>query len=377
MEKFDPAAPKWRIVFLFLLAGIISILFLRLIWNFVLSMLMAALMAGITRPVYHRLTRLFRHNKVMASTTTVLLSLCLVIIPSMLFLGILADQAIDISQTAANWLKIHAGTYQFKDIPGLEYLMPYQNEILQKTGQLAARAGVFVTRWVAAGARGTVEFILMLFVMLYAMFHFLIKGRSILDAVLRFTPLTAEDRHRLLTTFTSVTRATLKGSLVIAIVQGGLAGASFALAGIESPLFWSVIMAVMAIIPGIGAAIVWIPAVGFLFLNGQNGAAIGVGVWCAIVVGTADNFLRPILVGKDTRMPDLLVFVSTMGGLLLLGATGIIIGPLIGALFITTWELLDTAVETAKAGIPATEQNDSWFTTNNHDGHGNSQGSSL
>lgn len=356
MEKFDPASPKWRIVFLFLLSGFISILFLRLIWSFVMALLIAALMAGLAQPVYRCLERLFRHHRILASGTTVLLSLCLVIIPLLLFLGILAEEAITISKAAGNWVQTYTRTYQFKDIPMLEMLTPYQDELLQKAGELTAKAGVLVTRWVAAGARGTVGFILMLFVMLYAMFHFLIHGRAILDAALRFTPLTEDDRSRLLHTFTSVTRATLKGTLVIGMVQGGLAGVSLAFAGIEGAIFWSAVMAVLAVIPGIGAAIVWVPAVVFLFLNGQITAAISVGIWCAVVVGTADNVLRPILVGKDTRMPDLLVFVSTMGGLFLLGATGIVIGPIIGALFITAWELLDAAVETMRASNDLTEK---------------------
>jgi predicted PurR-regulated permease PerM len=349
MEKFDPASPKWRIVFLFLLSGLISILFLRLIWSFVMALLIAALMAGLMQPVYHYLERRFRYYRVLASGTTVLLTLFLIIMPLLVFLGILAEEAISISKAAGNWVQTYTQTYQFQDIPMLDILAPYQDELIEKAGELATKTGVLVTRWVAAGAKGTVGFILMLFIILYAMFHFLIHGRAILDTALRFTPLTEDDRYRLLHTFTSVTRATLKGCFVIGIVQGGLAGASLALAGIQGAIFWSAIMAVLAIIPGIGTAIIWIPAVIFLLFNAQITAAISVAAWCAVVVGTADNILRPILVGKDTRMPDLLVFVSTMGGLFLLGAAGIVIGPIIGALFLTAWELLDAAVQTVRS----------------------------
>jgi predicted PurR-regulated permease PerM len=188
----------------------------------------------------------------------------------------------------------------------------------------------------------------MLFVMLYAMFYFLINGRAVLDAVLGYTPLSVDEKARLLGTFTSVGRATLKGTLIIGIVQGGLAGLSFWVAGIKGVVFWGAVMTVLSIIPAVGTALVWVPAVIFLILDGQTGVAVGVGLWCAIVVGTADNLLRPLLIGKDTEMPDLLVMVTTLGGLALFGAAGMVIGPIVGALFTSVWGLWGAAVEEAE-----------------------------
>ena len=197
-------------------------------------------------------------------------------------------------------------------------------------------------------ATGAAELFLMLFVMLYAMFYFLINGRAVLDAVLGYTPLSVDEKARLLGTFTSVGRATLKGTLIIGIVQGGLAGLSFWVAGIKGVVFWGAVMTVLSIIPAVGTALVWVPAVIFLILDGQTGAAVGVGLWCAIVVGTADNLLRPLLIGKDTEMPDLLVMVTTLGGLALFGAAGMVIGPIVGALFTSVWGLWGVAVEEAE-----------------------------
>jgi len=184
--------------------------------------------------------------------------------------------------------------------------------------------------------------------MLYATFYFLTDLRAILDAALRYTPLTSDDRSRLLGTFVSVARATLKGKLIIGIVQGGLAGLSFWFAGIESVLFWSAVMAVMSVIPSVGTALVWVPAVAFLALSGQTAAAVGVALWCALVVGTVDNVLTPRLIGKDTEMPDLLVLLTTLGGLASFGATGILIGPIIGALFVAAWQLWGGAFSEAR-----------------------------
>jgi predicted PurR-regulated permease PerM len=168
---------------------------------------------------------------------------------------------------------------KIEEDPDLKRLVPYEDKIMAKAGQLAAKVGSFVGKETAAGARGTAVFFLMLFVMLYALFYFLIDGPSILHAVLRFTPLSADDKDRLLGTFASVGRATLKGTAIIGIVQGGLAGLAFWVAGIQWPVFWGAVTAVASIIPGVGTALVWVPAVIYLALKGQIAAAVGVGLW--------------------------------------------------------------------------------------------------
>lgn len=111
-------------------------------------------------------------------------------------------------------------------------------------------------------------------------------------------------------------------------------------------------MAALSIIPGLGMPLIWVPAVIFLALNDQVGAAIGVALWCLIVVGTVDNLLRPALIGKDTKMPDLLVLLSTLGGLILFGITGIIVGPILGALFITAWSLWSSSIDQYEETLP-------------------------
>ena len=143
--------------------------------------------------------------------------------------------------------------------------------------------------------------------------------------------------------FTSVTRATLKGSLLIGIMQGGLAGIAFAVAGIDNAVFWGTVMAVLSVIPSIGSALVWGPACVILMMQGSVGTGVGLLAFCAIVVGSLDNLLRPILVGKDTRMHELMIFFGTLGGIMMFGISGIFIGPLIASLFVTIWELYGVA----------------------------------
>jgi len=183
----------------------------------------------------------------------------------------------------------------------------------------------------------------MLFVTLYSMFFFLIDGRAILRKILYYLPLPPEDENQMLDRFVSVTRATVKGTLVVGIVQGALAGGAFAVCGIKGAAFWGTVMAVLSVLPGVGTALVWIPGVIYLAIVDRYTAAIGLFAWCAAVVGTIDNVLRPFLVGKDTKMSDLLILLSTLGGIVLFGFTGFVIGPLIAALFVTAWDLYGIA----------------------------------
>lgn len=176
-------------------------------------------------------------------------------------------------------------------------------------------------------------------IMLYVMFYFLTMGTVLLERILYVLPLTDDDERMLLYRFTSVTRATIKGTLVIGVMQGTICGLAFALAGIKGPVFWGSVMAITSIIPAFGTAIVWGPALIILLLLGDFSGAIILAVLCGAVAGNLDNLVRPRLVGKDTEMHDLFVLFGTLGGIAMFGLLGIIIGPIIAALFITIWEI--------------------------------------
>jgi predicted PurR-regulated permease PerM len=347
-ENAMPTRP--RTIFLFMLAVAVSLLFLWVIKGFVLALVLAAVLAAVAYPLYEWLTKRLRGRESAASMLTVLLFLVVIVGPGLLFLGVLMRDAMAVSEKVEPWIAEMsrdpgALRQAIEETPALQELLPYQDRIVEKAAQFAGKAASWVAQAVVGSATGAAAFFFKMFIALFAMFHFLKDGRAILDWVFAHMPITREERERLLTTFSSVSRATLKGTLVIGVVQGGLAGAAFAVAGIEGYVFWGVVMTILSIIPGVGTALVWVPAVAYLGLTGQVGAAIGLAAWCALVVGTADNFLRPVLVGKDTKMSDLMVLLTTMGGLTLFGAAGIVIGPVIGALFTTVWTLWRAAVE--------------------------------
>jgi predicted PurR-regulated permease PerM len=179
--------------------------------------------------------------------------------------------------------------------------------------------------------------------MLYAMFFFLIDGRRYLDSILRYLPLRESEQNQMLHRFVSVTRATLKGTLLIGMVQGSLGGVIFAILGISGAVLWGLLMIVLSLLPVIGGALVWVPAAIVLAIQGSWIKALILAGFCSLVIGSIDNVLRPRLVGHDTQMSDLLVLFSTLGGIAVFGAIGFIVGPIIAALFVTIWEIFGKA----------------------------------
>ena len=254
------------------------------------------------------------------------------------------------SDQALPWLNQHLGAattfnvqeWVVKRSPALAKYMPSQEQLLEQVGTAAKTTGAFLVGLASRMTATTAAFLLNLFVMLYAMFFFFRDGHKILERIFYYTPLSDEDEARMLTQFASITRATVKGTLVIGVIQGSLAGVAFWVAGIEGAALWGTIMTVLSIIPGIGAALVWVPAVIILFLTGQHLTALLLAAWCAAVVGTVDNFLRPVLVGRDAKMPDLLILIGTLGGLFLFGPIGFIVGPIVCGLFLTVWDIYGT-----------------------------------
>jgi len=344
-------ADRFRRGFVLVAAVAISALFLVMIRSFLVPLLLAGIFSALAQPLYRWLRGWLRGRQATASVLTIVILIVLVVGPLTALVGIVTAQALEVSQQVGPWLgKIEVQMRQpglldriSQYVPFVEQIRPYQTQILEKLGELAGAAGSFLFQQLSGTARGTVGFFLNAFIMLYSMFFFLIDGGVLVGKIMRYTPLSDADSARMLDRFVSVSRATLKGTVVIGIIQGALAGGGFVAAGIGGALFWATIMGVLSVVPGIGAALVWVPAVGYLFLAGKTTAAIGLLAWCALVVSMVDNVLRPRLVGSDTEMPDVLILVSTLGGIFVFGFVGFIIGPIIAALFLTIWDIYGTA----------------------------------
>lgn len=335
---------RFKHAFLLAFVAAITAAFFAMVWMFALTILLAAIFSGLSYPLFARLSRQLGDNPGLAAVITLLVVLVLVLGPLVMVLGAGANEAIKLGQDVVPRLQqmlIEPGAFQerLQGLPGYAFLEPYRGQIVAKIGELVGETSTFLFSAFSATTRATAVFVFHFFVLLYTMYFFLTGGPALLRSVLSVLPLSELDKARMLDKFVSVTRATLKGTVLIGATQGFLGGIAFWVAGIEGPIFWGTLMVVLSIIPGIGGALVWVPAAIILAVTGELWRAIGLAAFCGLVVGTVDNLMRPRLVGRDTQMHDLMIFFSTLGGLSLFGVTGFILGPILAALFVTAWEM--------------------------------------
>jgi predicted PurR-regulated permease PerM len=353
---------RFRQAFLLLLVTAISAAFVTMIRAFLLTILLAAIFAGLSYPVYQWVLGRLRGRKALAAIATLVLLLVLVMAPLLAVLGAGANEALRVTETIRPRLEQlvdQPGEFdsRLRALPGYDRVAPYRAQILTKAGELVGSTSAFLFSALSATTRATVVFIFHFFVLLYTMFFFLTGGPGLLEGILAYLPLTEGDKQRMVGKFVSVTRATLKGTILIGAAQGLLGGLAFWAVGIDGAIFWGTVMTVLSIIPGVGGALVWLPAAVILMTTGDVWRGIALALFCALIVGSVDNVLRPRLVGQDTKMHELLIFFSTLGGLMLFGAMGFILGPILAALFVTAWEMFGTAFRTAlvEPGSPAAD----------------------
>jgi len=323
---------------------LISALFLTMIHQFLMAIFMAGLFSAMVAPVHHLLTEKLGGRETTASILTVLGIVLLILTPLTILITLVVAQAINIGQSITPWVQSFINepstiTIYMEKIPYYQEILPYRDVIVQKAGQLVGTVSTFLIDSLSSFTKVTIDAVFSSIIMLYVMFYFLTMGDRLLQKILFFLPLDDLNEQRLLHRFTSVTRATIKGTLIIGIMQGTICGIAFAIAGIEGPIFWGSLMAVTSIIPAFGTAIIWFPALLVLALTGHFTGVIVLAILCGAVAGNLDNLIRPRLVGKDTEMHDLFVLFGTLGGLSMFGLLGIIIGPIVAALFITIWEI--------------------------------------
>ena len=332
-----------RLVLLFLVF-VISAVFLTMIHRFLMPIFMAGLVSAMAAPGHRWVTERIGGRENLGSILIILAIVFLVLGPLTLLLSVVVAQAINVGQSVTPFVQalINEPTVlsaYIEKLPFYEQVLPYRDVIIGKAGEIVGNVTSFLINSLSSVTRLTVNAIFGSLIMLYTMFYFLTMGDVLLKKILYFLPLHDREEQRLLGHFTSVARATIKGTLIIGIMQGTLCGLSFFLAEIQGPVFWGTVMAVASIIPAFGTAIVWVPALGILAVTGDFTGVIILLVGCGAIAGNLDNIVRPRLVGKDTEMHDLYILFSTLGGISMFGILGIIIGPIIAALFITIWEI--------------------------------------
>lgn len=340
-----------------------TVLFLWMIRGFLLPVFWAAVFAVLFQRVHLRLRTLCRGRRNPAALLATLAVVLLVVVPATLVLGALARQGLLLYQAIASGeitLRGPMDTIE-RTLPALaDFLARYgvDTEQLRVSVQnVAASATKFIAERALAAGQNLLWVTVLFGLMLYVLFFFFRDGERIAARMARAAPLGDDRRDRLLGKFVQVARATVKGSLIVAVAQGGLGVVLFTLVGIKTAVFWGVIMAVLSLLPAVGAGLVWLPAAVILFAGGQVWQGVVVLLGGALVIGVVDNVLRPIVVGRDTRLPDYVVLLSTLGGIAAFGLAGLVAGPVIAALTLVMWELFAEEYSTPEAprpGLPPT-----------------------
>jgi predicted PurR-regulated permease PerM len=198
--------------------------------------------------------------------------------------------------------------------------------------------------------QNTFEFLIGMGIMLYLLFFLLRDGGELARQSKQLIPLSADHQQHLFRKFATVVRATVKGNIVVAATQGALGGLMFWFLGIQGALLWGVIMGFLSLLPAVGAALIWVPVAVYFLVTGAIWQGVTLALFGVLVIGLVDNVLRPLLVGKDTKLPDYVVLISTVGGLSVFGLNGFVIGPLFAALFIACWDLFPSAIQMNRDG---------------------------
>ena len=332
---------------LLLLVIAVSLAFAWILWPFYEAILWATVLAIVFAPLYRRLSITMRQQHSLAALATVLIVVTMVILPLTLIAAALVQEATNLyEKIESNQLDFGRFFQEF-----LDALPAWATDLLNRFGltnlgamhERLSAALLQGSKYLAAQAlsigKGTANFIVSLLLMLYLLFFFLRDGGALSRRIRDAIPLREEQQRALFTKFAVVTRAMFKGNLLVAAVQGTLGGIIFWVLGIHAPVLWAVVMGFLSLLPAVGAAAVWLPVAIYFLATGAVWQGLVLIAYGAFVIGLVDNLLRPYLVGKDTQMPDYVVLISTLGGIAIFGLDGLVMGPVIAAMFIAVWDL--------------------------------------
>ncbi|KFI08395.1 AI-2E family transporter [Massilia sp. BSC265] len=336
-----------------LLLGVVTLAFFWILLPFSGAVFWAMVLAIVFAPVHHRLRTALGQRPNTAAFATLMLIILMVILPVTLISAALVDQALGL------YAMVSAGQLDFdamlrRGIAGLpgwagslfdRYESTIMDTLRDKLSAGIAQASQLAARYAVNVGRNALNFIVSMTIMLYLLFFLFRDGRVIAARIKHAVPLDAHYKKPLFDKFVTVIRATVKGNVLVAVAQGTLGGLIFWFLDVPGPVLWGVVMSFLSLLPAVGAALIWGPVAAYFLFTGAVWQGAVLALYGVLVIGLVDNLLRPILVGKDTKLPDYLVLLSTIGGMALFGLNGFVIGPVIAALFIACWSLFSRADE--------------------------------
>ncbi len=337
---------RWSMI---VLLALVTIAFVWICWPFYPGVLWAVTAAIVCMPTYRKLVYAYpkRRNLIAALFTFGILGV--IILPAIGIGSVLIDQLVGLVNSfqrgeidlAKMGQSIEAGLPDWmRSIMASNGMTSIEDVIAQIGNVIAGSFRTLSGRLVAIGSDALGMF-LQISVMLYLVFFFLRDGDRLMAQVRRAVPLADEHKTHIASKFMGMARATIKGTLIVALVQGTLGGVTFWLLGIEAAMVWGVLMGVFSLIPAVGTGIIWIPVAIYLIATGSVAKGVILIIIGVGVISMVDNVLRPMLVGRDTGLPDWLLLVTTLGGISLFGFNGILIGPLIAAIFVAAWHITE------------------------------------
>jgi len=344
---------------LLLLWAAVSLALVWILLPFYGTLMWSGIIALLFAPLNRRLLQRLRHRRTLASVLMILVAVVIVVVPFAVLSVMLAHEAAVLLARLQSG-ELNPAAYLrgvFDALPAwavtlLEHFGLQEFDSLQRRlGAMLEQFGGFVATKVLSLGQGTFEFAASLLITPYLSFFLIRDGDRIVHAMRQAIPLKPAHKQELLRTFGLVIRATVRGSLVVAAIQGALGGLAFWFLGVRGALLWAVVMAFLSLLPAVGAALVWLPLVIWFLLTGAIWQGLALATWGLLVIGLVDNLLRPMLVGKATFMPDYVVMIITLGGMVVFGVNGFVIGPAIAAMFFAVWHLY---LSTRPTEVPVT-----------------------
>ncbi|NIF81963.1 AI-2E family transporter [Comamonas sp. Tr-654] len=360
-----PLLPLHKRAFILLLIAVTAG-FGLVLEEYAVAIFWGVVFAIVFAPLHRKLLMRMPNRPTLAALATLLISLVMVILPlSLIGLSLIKETAAIYDQVSSG--NLSAGNYVeqiFNALPS--WLTPWMEklhlgtleEIQTKLSNIALQASKLAATKAVGLGQNTLGFVVGFGVMLYLIFFLLRDGKELVARIWAATPLAPEHKRELAIKFITVIRATVKGNLAVAAAQGALGGLIFWILGIQGAVLWAVVMAFLSLLPAVGAGLVWGPVAIYFLATGAVTKGLILATYGVLVIGLVDNVLRPLLVGKDTKMPDYVVLISTLGGMALFGLSGFVLGPAIAALFMAAWELFASmqAQEEQQLGIESAQK---------------------
>ncbi|MBU1178143.1 AI-2E family transporter [Patescibacteria group bacterium] len=321
----------------------ITLVFLWILRPYVYAVFWAAVIATMFYPLYGRVLNILRGKKTLATSLTMIIIVLIFLIPLAGIVSLIIQQALSLYDTYGNQETIDRASYylqSYLDHPWIQPALGEDFDVTKKLEEWSTGISSFLYQYVTSWGQNTLRAVIQFFIMMYTLYYFLKDGERILRKLMYLLPLGDQYEKMLFERFVSTARATMKGTIVIGVIQGLIGGLAFLAAGVPAAAFWGLIMIILSIIPAVGAFVVLLPAAVVMFATGNIWQAVVILI-ALLIASLVDNFLRGPLVGKDTQMHPLFIFFATLGGLLAFGISGVIIGPILAAFLLSIWGMYE------------------------------------